>query len=101
MPITTKLTPDGDYHIFLEQTFDFNAISEFRIAYESADKSALKRVTLDFKKTHYIDSSALGMLINMQKYLKSNCSHYRIININDQLRKIFLISHFDKKFSIS
>ena len=101
MSITTKMTNDGEYHIFLEQTFDFNAISEFRVAYEQADRSKLKSIYLDFRNTHYIDSSALGMLINMQKHMQGYCSTYKIINANDQLRKIFLISHFDKKFEIA
>jgi anti-anti-sigma regulatory factor len=47
-----------------------------------------------------MDSSALGMLINMQKYWEGRCSQYRIINANQQLKKIFAISRFDKKFTI-
>lgn len=100
MPITTRLANEGEFHIFMDQTLDFNYISEFRLAYENADKDKLKSIILDFRKTNYIDSSALGMLINMQKHYQDVCQDFRIININEQLRKVFLISHFDKKFTI-
>ncbi len=100
MSITIKSLTDGQYEISLDETFDFNCVEEFRKAYESVDLSKAKKFIIDFRSTHYMDSSALGMLINMQKFWQGNCSDIRIINTNPQVKKIFAISRFDKKFTI-
>ncbi len=100
MSITIKPLIEGEYEISLDETFDFNCVEEFRKAYESVDLNKARRFIIDFRATHYMDSSALGMLINMQKYWKEHCSDIRIINTNPQVKKIFAISRFDKKFTI-
>lgn len=100
MAITTKTLAEGQYEISLDETFDFNCVEEFRKAYESISSSKPKKFIIDFRSTHYMDSSALGMLINMQKFWEGTCGDIRIINANPQVKKIFAISRFDKKFTI-
>jgi anti-anti-sigma factor len=48
----------------------------------------------------YIDSAGLGMLLNMHSYLEQDDGMIRITNTLPQVRKILIISRFDKKFSI-
>ena len=48
-----------------------------------------------------MDSSALGMLLNMKKTIDSQVKTIEISNCQPQLRKILQISRFDKKFDIS
>ncbi|MCU8278113.1 STAS domain-containing protein, partial [Vibrio vulnificus] len=55
---------------------------------------------IDLRKVDYIDSAGLGMLLNMQKHLNSADGRIKIINTLPQVRKILLISRFDKKFHI-
>ncbi len=100
MAITIKTVSAGCYEISLDETFDFNCVEEFRKAYESVNAGGATQFVIDFRSTHYMDSSALGMLINMQKYWDGRCSDIRLINTNPQVRKIFAISRFDKKFTI-
>lgn len=100
MAITTKTLSPGQYEISLDETFDFNCVEEFRRAYESISTSNPQTFIIDFRSTHYMDSSALGMLINMQKFWEGTCNDIRIINANPQVKKIFAISRFDKKFTI-
>ena len=47
-----------------------------------------------------MDSSALGMLLNMQKSLANKELSYSIENARPQVAKILKISRFDKKFDI-
>jgi anti-anti-sigma regulatory factor len=47
-----------------------------------------------------MDSSALGMLLNMKKYLNKQDREIRITNCGPTLKKILLIARFDKKFAI-
>lgn len=100
MSITSRKITDREYEISLGETFDFNCVEDFRSAYESVDDGGAKDFVIDFRATHYMDSSALGMLINMQKYWQERKANISIINTNPQVRKIFSISRFDKKFTI-
>lgn len=102
MAIITQATSDDEVTITLDETFDFNCVQDFRAAYEGVEmeEGVERQFVIDLRRTHYMDSSALGMLINMQKYWKTNCHSIRIINSNPQIKKIFAISRFDKKFNI-
>ena len=103
MSITVENTGKNKVTISLDKTFDFSCTDEFKRSYESLDDCAQNDDTdvfIDLKQTQYMDSSALGMLINMQKHWQKRTTPIRIINPNPEIRKIFTISRFDKKFSI-
>lgn len=100
MTIRTANTGEGEVTILLNDTFDFSCVEAFRNAYEGIDHEKKHRIIVDFESTQYMDSSALGMLINMEKYCKSRGGTISLVNPNPQLKKIFMISRFDKKFSI-
>ena len=100
MAIRTTKTAPQEFTILLGDTFDFNCVEDFRRAYEDVDQAECKSFIVDFRNTHYMDSSALGMLINMDRFWQDRGASIRIVNPNQQLRKIFTISRFDKKFDI-
>ncbi|EAT13153.1 STAS domain-containing protein [Bermanella marisrubri] len=83
--------------ISINGRFDFNILQEFRDAYSSLESSS-KAFVVDLGKTEYIDSSALGMLLNMKNHLGSDDQGIEIRNCQPNLKKIFSIAHFDKKF---
>ncbi|NVK39468.1 MAG: STAS domain-containing protein [Gammaproteobacteria bacterium] len=86
---TTVITING--------RFDFNILQEFRDAYSDKDAGSGKFV-INLAGTEYIDSSALGMLLNMKNHLGSEDRAIEIINCQPNLMKIFTIAHFDRKF---
>ncbi len=92
---------DGNLSISLDEKFDFSSVAEFRKLYESIEGVSKKTVTIDFKNTRYIDSSALGMLINIRNYFSKMDTKVKLCNTNDQIKKIFSISKFETKFDIS
>ena len=81
----------------IEGAFGFNLVKEFRDAYSEHLNC---QFVLDLRKVDYIDSAGLGMLLNMQKHLNCADGQIKIINTLPQVRKILLISRFDKKFQI-
>lgn len=93
-------TANSEVTISMDKNFDFNCVDEFRSSYEGITSDNVVNFIIDMRRTHYMDSSALGMLINMHKYWSDKGSKIRIINSSDQIRKIFTISRFDKKFQI-
>ena len=84
--------------IAINGRFDFNLLQEFRDAYADMAGSDLK-YTVDLSATEYIDSSALGMLLNMKNNVKADDGAITISNCQPNLMKIFSIAHFDKKFN--
>jgi len=100
MSISIAKLDEREWVISLGERFDFGSVSEFRRCYESVPVGICKLVTIDFSGTRYMDSSALGMLINSKKHINSDSCKIRLTNCNDQIRKIFSISRFDKKFDI-
>lgn len=101
MSIETRFSTDKKTcTISINGVFDFSCLNEFRQAYnDDAVKSA--QVVIDMRATSTIDSSALGMLLNMQRYLNKADGEISIVNCNKVVEKIFNITHFEKKFSIS
>ncbi|QFU05466.1 STAS domain protein [Pseudoalteromonas sp. THAF3] len=85
--------------IVIKEKFDFNLVQDFRTAYADVHADT-KHVEVDLRETSYMDSSALGMLLNMHKALRGQVEGITISHANPQLKKILQISRFDKKFTI-
>ena len=85
--------------ISVKGAFDFSMLNDFRQAY-SHDMDKATKVIIDMRDTTSINSSALGMLLNMQRYLEKDDGEIDIINCNQVVEKIFHITHFNKKFNI-
>ncbi|ATC87268.1 STAS domain-containing protein [Pseudoalteromonas sp. NZS127_1] len=101
MSLTKNESVDGTtLTIQIKGKFDFNLVQSFRQAYAQMSEKTVK-VIIDLRETDYMDSSALGMLLNMKKTIDSQVKTIEISNCQPQLRKILQISRFDKKFDIS
>lgn len=97
MPVESALSSDGkNLTINISGRFDFEIVQEFRNAY--AEHKNVNYI-IDMRATEHMDSSALGMLLNMRKSL-GDSAKISIINCRPQIKKILTISRFDKKFSI-
>lgn len=100
MSLSTSTSADGQtFTIEIKGKFDFNFVQDFRNAYSDITGS-LETVVVDLRETDYMDSSALGMLLNMQKSLAGKVNRIKISNCRPQIKKILQISRFDKKFDI-
>jgi anti-anti-sigma factor len=97
MGVETASANDGnDWIISISGRFDFEMVQEFRAAYTDVQAA---RYVLDMRATEHMDSSALGMLLNMRKRLGEE-AQISIINCRPEIRKILAISRFDRKFVI-
>lgn len=101
MAITVTKGEGHEHVVALGERFDFGEVDEFRRCYEGINANERSSIVIDFRNTRYMDSSALGMLINLKKHFENSSAKVSIANCNDQIRKIFSISRFDKKFNIS
>ncbi|KHT56744.1 anti-anti-sigma regulatory factor [Alteromonas marina] len=100
MEITSSYQNQGKVLVIDVGTkFDFSKVEDFRNAYSELN-DGVTHIAVDLSRTEYMDSSALGMLLNMQKTLAGKELSYSIENARPQVAKILKISRFDKKFEI-
>ena len=100
MPVNKQVFDNGHKVIIsVDGNFKFDLVADFRAAYTDEDPKA--DFTVDLRTTVAMDSSALGMLLNMKAFLKKADGEIKIINASGSVRKVLLISRFDKKFTIS
>lgn len=82
--------------------FDFNTHREFRTAYEEAlSTPGVKLIHVDLKDVHYLDSSALGMLLLLKEKAAETGRTVAIVNSTGAVRQILEVANFSKLFSIS
>ncbi|PCJ41258.1 MAG: anti-anti-sigma factor [Moraxellaceae bacterium] len=96
-PVETELSDDSlILTIKITGHFSHHIVQEFRSTYEGRPAEIY---IIDMRHSEYMDSSALGMLVNMRKLLGSG-TLISIINCRPEIRKILLITRFDKMFNI-
>ena len=101
MKITTMFSNENTVFIInIEGDFNFSQLHEFKKSYSDIETLKDKKIIVDLRNTLTVDSSALGMLLNLQTELSKQDQEIEIINSNDVVRKIFHITNFEKKFSI-
>jgi len=86
--------------IILSDRFDFSCHGDFRDAYRSIDPTQFK-ITIDFTKTDYIDSAALGMLLVLRERSGSDRAKITLKGCRPSVQQILDITHFEKFFTFS
>ena len=100
MTLSTEYSNDGkQFLIHVKGKFDFGLVQQFRQSYADLNPSA-DTIVVDFRETEYIDSCALGMLLNMRKSLGVGEKQIHLVNCRPEIRSILEIARFDKLFHI-
>ena len=88
-PITIKVTG----------RFDFSTHKAFITAYKEYPKGE-KDFIVDLSSAEYLDSSAMGMLLQLREYSSKKPSSVVLSNGNAAIREILKIANFEKLFTI-
>lgn len=96
MALKTEKT-DDTLKIYLNDRFDFDAVEDFREAYKGLSP---KQVTVDFSATGYMDSSGLGMLLNMHRTLGEHVN-ITLAHCQPAVKRILIISRFENFFTVT
>lgn len=100
MSITSSQSEDGrTVTIHVTGRFDFSTHQDFIQAYRTYARGD-KRFVVDLKNADYLDSSAMGMLLQLRDY-GSKDSDIELVNGNDAVRDILEIANFDKLFKVA
>lgn len=85
--------------ISVEGRFDFSSHQAFRDSYSDTDGSGVTYV-IDMARAEYMDSSALGMLLQLREHAGGNNLKVCIRNCNPEIAEILRISNFNKLFTL-
>jgi len=100
MPVSAQTSKDGStMTISITDRFDFNVHKDLRNAYESRS-TACNKYVFDLRNTSYMDSSALGMLLQLREFAGGNNHVIRITNADSNIRDILRIANFDKLMKV-
>ncbi|MFT5208892.1 MAG: anti-anti-sigma factor [Flavobacterium sp.] len=100
MSIWASSSKDGrELTINIEGRFDFSAHQNFRESYEKTEQDP-DEYCVDMKEATYLDSSALGMLL-LRDHAGGDSASIKIVNCNNDVKKILTISNFEQLFSIA
>jgi len=86
--------------IHVSGRFDFSSHQPFLEAYQGHPKGE-RQFEVDLAETEYMDSSALGMLLQLRDHAAKEGGNIRLINANDSVRQILEIANFSKLFDLS
>ena len=99
MSVSTRVSEDGCVMtISMPQRFDFSIHGELRKAYEDEDR--LRSFIVDLSSTSYMDSSALGMLLQLKEHAGNTSDGVKLINARPNIKEILKIANFDQLMSI-
>lgn len=86
--------------VFLDGEVDiYTAHNLKRKLYEIIDQTQ-QDVRINCAKLNYIDSTGLGILVGALKKAKSYGKDIHIVDLKDNIKKLFLITGLDKLFII-
>ncbi len=83
--------------VAIEGRFDFHSLRDFRQCYEKISGRGIQFL-VDMGQAEHMDSSALGMLLNMRNHVIREGHSVEIANCRPNVKKVFTLAHFDKLF---
>ncbi|RLD70366.1 MAG: anti-sigma factor antagonist [Bacteroidetes bacterium] len=99
MPVSSNITENNSLlTITIDGKFDRSLMDDFRASYYNMD---FDNIVIDMRNTDLVDSSALGMLLNLRKYADNTVNEIKIINCTTHVKRVFEIARFEKRFTIS
>lgn len=94
--------PSGDgktLTIKISDRFDFNLHSELRRLYYQPDKRYQSYI-VDLKDTTYMDSSALGMLLQLRDFAGGRREAVRVTRAQAAIKEILAVANFHQLMTV-
>ena len=81
----------GDLDVYSEE--DFKSFIDQEI-------DPKKDITIDLNDLDYLDSTGLGMFMNIYKMVKENDGQIKVINAKENIKKLFKITDLSQLFDM-
>jgi len=89
---------DGNVVLAITRDFTFDLNQHFRAAYKAHPPTT--PFVVDLTQARYMDSSGLGMLLQLREFAGGNQSRVTIRGCNETVREILKIANFERLFRI-
>lgn len=100
MPVSASPSADGStLTIKVSDRFDFNLHTQLRGAYSGAG-APFQQYVIDLRDTTYMDSSALGMLLQLREFAGGGARAVHIKNAKPAIREILAVANFQQLMTI-
>jgi anti-anti-sigma factor len=100
MSIISELSPDEQsVTIAISGRFDFSTHQDFIQAYKAFPKGE-KQFVVDLTHAEYLDSSAMGMLLQLREHSTKEGGGVVLRNGNEAVQDVLRIANFGKLFVI-
>lgn len=91
----------GDWFVIkLEGAFVVRNIRNIRTILDEQGDTPGAKVAIDLSNTNYIDSSAITLLVNFNKRIKSSNGEFVVFGANDDIKGIFSIVNLEATIDI-
>src|SRR5262245_15293453 len=95
-------TAEDRARLVLRGRFDFSCHREFRRKCDAALAApGAREIVLDFGEVDYLDSSALGMLLNLREQCSAAARRVSLENCRGLVAEVLGIANFGKLFRMS
>lgn len=99
--MTTEIkNVDGVFTAFLSGRLETGAAFTCREDLQPLFDHADKTVAVDCTNLEYVSSSGLRIFMELLQQTKTHGGQLKIVNVTDNVRRVFALTGFDKKFEI-
>ncbi|MGE4283295.1 MAG: STAS domain-containing protein [Clostridia bacterium] len=97
---TVKETSDSVITVALSGEIDISTVGELKEKLYNSIEQNYQTIKLDCMSLNYIDSTGLGVLVGALKKVKHYDGEIVLVNLKNNIKKLFLITGLDKVFVI-
>lgn len=101
MKIQVKSGEQGAELIILQGDLDFHSATQLRSELLKLAERQVPRITVDFKKVTYIDSSGLAAFVELFESMKRYSGKLILFNLAEGVRSVFEIAKLDTIFKLA
>lgn len=91
---------EKDAEVFVSGEIDIYNAQQFKGKIYQVVENSKGDVSIDCSGLSYLDSTGLGVFVGALKKAKQNGRDIHIVNIRDNIKKLFVITGLDKLFII-
>lgn len=86
--------------VTLPERLDVSNVDEFIDDIKGKIRAGNRKVVLDFEGTRAIDSTALGAIVQVYKWLRVGQGDLFLVRLSSSVRRIFAITRLDKALDV-
>jgi anti-sigma B factor antagonist len=101
LQVEVQLSEHGIAVLTLSGAVDLTSAGAIREPFQALLGQGVKRVVLDLSAVKYLDSTGLGLLVQLQRRMRDASGDLCIVVTSQRLRRIFNLTALDRTFCLT